>query len=138
MVTTLDVNPNRLIKNVAEKLEKEGLEKPKFVGIVKTGCHAERPPEQANFWYMRLASLLRQAYVRGRIGVNRLKRHYGGRKGHRVKPSHFRPSGGSTVRKGMQVLEKAGYVAKSQDGKGRILTPKGRKLLDNAAKEVAK
>ncbi len=138
MVTALDVNPNKLIKNVAVKLEKEGLEKPKFVGYVKTGCHAERPPEQANFWYMRLASLLRQAYVRGTVGVNRLRRHYGGRKEHTVKPAHFRPAGGNTIRKGMQVLEKAGYMAKAPDGKGRVLTAKGRKLLDNAAKEVAK
>ncbi|MGB9719812.1 MAG: 30S ribosomal protein S19e [Candidatus Anstonellales archaeon] len=135
MVTALDVSPNKLIKNVAAKLEKEGLEKPKFVGYVKTGCHAERPPEQENFWYIRLASILRQAYVRGRIGVNRLRRHYGGRKSHTVRPEHFRPAGGNTIRKGMQALEKAGYLAKSPDGKGRVLTAKGRRLLDNAAKE---
>lgn len=138
MVTALDVNPNKLIKSVAVSLEKEGLEKPKFIGYVKTGCHAERPPEQANFWYIRLASLLRQAYVRGKIGVNRLRRHYGGRKSHKVRPEHFRPAGGNTVRKGMQVLEKAGYLVKAPDGKGRVLTSKGRKLLDSAAKEVGR
>ncbi|MEM4335784.1 MAG: 30S ribosomal protein S19e [Candidatus Anstonellales archaeon] len=138
MVTALDVNPNKLIKSVAAILEKEGLEKPKFVGHVKTGSHAERPPEQENFWYIRLASLLRQAYVRGKIGTNRLRRHYGGRKRHRVKPEHFRPAGGSIIRKGMQVLEKAGYLTKAPDGKGRVLTAKGRKLLDSAAKGVGK
>ena len=44
-----------------------GIEKPEFINYVKSGAHAERRPEQQNFWYLRLASLLRQAYTTPKI-----------------------------------------------------------------------
>ncbi|MEM3625467.1 MAG: 30S ribosomal protein S19e [Candidatus Bilamarchaeaceae archaeon] len=136
MVTALDVDANALIGKVAEKLKGMNIKKPEFVGIVKSGAHAERPPEQSDFWYIRCASILRQAYVRGVIGTNRLRTHYGGRKNRGVKPQAHRKAGGSTIRKAMQELEKAGLLKKEKFG--RSLSPAGRKLLDNAAKEVAK
>ena len=133
MVTALDIEPNKLIDNVASKLQAMKLEKPEFVGLVKTGAHAERPPYQSNFWFIRCASILRQAYVRDNIGTGKLRTHYGGRKSRGVKPQIHKKAGGSTVRKAMQALEKAGLLQKME--KGRKLTPKGRKLLDEAAKE---
>ena len=133
MVTAFDVEANRLIAKAAEKLREMKIEKPKFVGLVKTGAHASRPPQHENFWYMRCASILRQAYINNEVGVNRLRRHYGGRKGRGVKPEKNAPAGGSTIRKAMQQLEKAGLLMKQKTG--RVLTPKGRKFLDQAAKE---
>lgn len=132
MVNAFDVEPNKLIAKTAEKLKGE-LEKPAFVGLVKTGSHAVRPPQQADFWFVRCASILRHAYVNEVVGVNRLRRHYGGRKRSGVKPEHHRPAGGSTIRKAIQSLEKAGYLMKVKAG--RKLSPKGRKLLDAVAKE---
>ncbi len=137
MVTALDVDTNRLMESVANKLKAMKLEKPAFVGLVKTGSQKDRPPEQADFWYVRCASIMRHAYVRGAVGTNRLRRHYGGRKIRGVRPEHHRPSGGSTIRKAMQQLEKAGLLAKQKTG-GRKLTAKGQALLDKAAKEVAR
>jgi len=134
MVSCLDVDPNKLIGNVAKKLEELGIEKPVFVGIAKTGAHAQRPPSQENFWYLRCASVMRQIYINSNVGTNRLRRHYGGRKTRGVKPERHYPAGGSTIRKAMQSLEKAGLVKK--DKKGRILSPNGRKLLDQTAKEI--
>lgn len=134
MVTALDVEAGTLIGKVAEKLEHMKISKPAFAGLVKSGSHAERPPEQENFWYLRCASILRQAYVHLRIGTQRLRRHYGGKKRHTVAPAHARPAGGSSIRKAFQALEKHGLMQKTP--KGRILTPAGRKLLDGAAREV--
>jgi len=134
MVTALDVDANKLIEKVASKLKAMDLPKPAFVGLVKTGSHLERPPESPDFWYFRCASLLRQAYVNNVIGTNRLRRHYGGKKSRGVKPQHNRVAGGSTIRKGMQALEKAGLLTKLKIG--RTLSPKGRKLLDGVAKDV--
>ncbi len=136
MVTAYDVDPNKLIEKVAEKLKGEKLAKPAFVGIVKSGAHAKRPPDSDNFWYVRCASILRQAYVNENVGTGRLRRHYGGRKTRGVKPERHAPAGGSTIRKAMQELEKAGLLEKGKT-KGRIISAKGRKLLDNAAKEVS-
>lgn len=133
MVTVYDVEPNKLISSAAKKLKDMNIEKPQFVGLVKTGSHAQRPPSEEDFWYVRCASILRQAYVNNIIGVQRLRRHYGGRKRRGVKPQKHAPAGGSTIRKAMQELEKAGLLKKEKEG--RMLTPKGRALLDGVAKE---
>lgn len=135
MVSCLDVDSNKLIENIAKKLEDGGFEKgPEFIRFAKTGSHAERPPTQKNFWYIRCASVLRQAYAKETIGVNRLRRHYGGRKARGVRPEIHRPAGGSAIRKAMQALEKAGYMKKQKVG--RAITGKGKKLLDQTAKEI--
>lgn len=133
MVTAFDVEPNRLIAKAAQKLKEMKIHKPDFVGVVKSGAHASRPPQEDGFWYARCASILRQAYVNGNVGTNRLRRHYGGKKRRGVKPGRHAPAGGSTIRKAMQELEKAGLLAKEKAG--RTLTPKGRKFMDSAAKE---
>lgn len=134
MTTALDVEANKLIEKLASKLKTMGIQKPKFVGLVKTGSHNQRPPESDDFWYFRCASIMRQAYVNNVVGTNRLRRHYGGRKSRGVAPQHRRQAGGSTIRKGMQSLEKAGLLTKLKVG--RTLSPKGRKLMDGVAKEI--
>jgi small subunit ribosomal protein S19e len=133
MVTANDVEPNKLIEKAAMKLKEMKINKPAFVGIVKSGSHASRPPQDDDFWYKRCASILRQAYMNQSVGISRLRRHYGGRKRSGVRPEHHRPAGGSTIRKAMQELEKAGLLTKQKVG--RALSPKGRKFLDAAAKE---
>lgn len=134
MVSALDAEAGLLIGKVAQKLKGMNIPKPAFVGMVKTGSHCERPPEQEDFWYMRCASILRQAYARDAVGTQRLRRHYGGRRRHRVSPEHAQPAGGSTIRKAMQALEKQGLLEKTK--KGRKLTRAGRQLLDSTTKEV--
>ena len=94
MVTVFDVEPTKMIEMTALKLKEMKIDKPEFVGLVKTGSHNERPPSDENFWYKRCASILRQAYVNGVVGVERLRRHYGGRKRRGVRPEHHRPAGG--------------------------------------------
>jgi len=133
MVTVYDVEPNKLIRKTAEKLKAMNIPKPAFVGLVKSGAHVERPPHSEDFWYVRCASVLRQIYVNNTAGVNKLRRHYGGRKRRGMRPQKHAPAGGSTIRKAMQELEKAGLLAKGKAG--RTLSAKGRKLLDEAAKE---
>lgn len=133
MVTALDIKPMALINKLKEKL-KEEIKMPEYVKYVKSGAHAERVTEQKDFWYIRCASILYQIYRRHSVGVNRLRRHYGGRKIRGVKPEKHYPASGSIIRRAMFALEKAGYVKKTE--KGRELTPKGQKLLDNYAKEI--
>ncbi len=134
MVTAYDVETETLIKAVAEKLKQE-VEKPEWVNYVKSGAHTQRLPEQEDFWYIRCASLMWQIYRKERVGVSRLRRHYGGRKNRGVKPEKFVPAGGALIRRPLQLLEKLGYV-KSVQRKGRVLTSKAKKLLNNTAKEL--
>ena len=135
MVTVYDVVPSRLIKKAAEKLRGMGIPQPAWIGSVKSGAHRSRLPQQKDFWYIRLAALLRNAYVNGNVGVGRLRTHFGGRKIRGVKPEERRKAGGSIIRKGLQALEAAGLIVKKK--KGREISAAGRKLLDAAAKESA-
>lgn len=135
MVTAYDVETNKLITKVAEKLKSQNIGKPAFIGIVKTGAQATRPPEQEDFWYLKCASILWQAYKQSNIGTGKLRKHYGGRKKMGTRPERHVLAGGSTIRKAMQEMEKAGLLAKGKTG--RVLTAKARKILDNSAKEVS-
>jgi small subunit ribosomal protein S19e len=136
MTTVLDIKANRLIAKVAGKLKAEKMvSPPKWMAFVKTGSHAERAPESPDFWYVRCASLLRRLYVKGPIGVSRLREKYGGRKHHTAAVAHFRKAGGSIIRKALQQLETAGLVSKVP--KGRAISKKGVALLDGAARGVA-
>lgn len=135
MVTVYDVTPNKLVAKVAEKLKGMGIPQPSYIGTVKSGAHAERMPQQKDFWYIRLAALLRNSYVHGNVGVGTLRTHFGGKKTRGVKPERKVRAGGSIIRKGMQALEKAGLMTKKK--KGRELSAAGKKLLDASAKEAS-
>ncbi|MBI4019795.1 MAG: 40S ribosomal protein S19, partial [Candidatus Aenigmarchaeota archaeon] len=105
--------------------------------FVKTGVSRERPPTQANWWWIRAAALLRRVYLDQQIGVSHLRKKFGGRKNRGHKPEHKYPASGKIIRKILQQLEAAGYV-KAEKGKGRSITPKGQQFLDRTAKSVKK
>ena len=139
MPTPYDVPAWPLIRKLADYI-KENINEvspPPWAYFVKTGSHNERPPEQEDFWYIRSASLLRKLYLHGVIGIERLRSEYGGRTRHKMRPEHFRKAGGSIIRKILQQLEKAGLVATIK-GRGRVLTKRGKELLENISAEVKK
>jgi small subunit ribosomal protein S19e len=105
--------------------------------VAKTGSHVEKQPQNQYWWYTRSASILRKVYVHGPIGLEKLRADYGGRKGFTVRPNHASKAGGSNVRKSLQQLEAAGLVEKASI-KGRIMSPKGRKLLKDVAEDLQK
>ena len=137
MVNALEVPADLLIKRVAEKLKQyEQIKPPVWAYFAKTGVHKEKPPEDPDWWYKRAASILRKLYKSGDpIGVGTFRTIYGGRQNRGSAPEHFRKGSGSIPRKILQQLEQAGLVEK-RPGRGRVLSPQGRSLLDKAAKEV--
>jgi small subunit ribosomal protein S19e len=138
MVRVHDVPADKLIKAVAEHLKRvPELEPPQWAGFVKTGSHAERPPQQADWWFTRAASLLRKIYLQGPVGLQQLESAYGGSKALAYYPKHHRDAGGSIIRVALKQMEQAELVTK-QGNKGRILTPKGVALLDKVSKDVFK
>ncbi len=134
MVTVYDVDAMALVLASAKKLEEAGLPAPAWVGTVKSGPHRQRLPQDPKFWYVRCASLLRQAYINSPIGVSSLRTHYGARKMRGVRPEKHRKSGGNMIRKGLQALEKAGFITKKKVG--RCISPKGQALLDAVANGI--
>ena len=137
MVTARDVPADRLIAKLAARLKNiEQLKPPDWAAFVKTGVFKEKPPSDPDWWYVRAASLLRKLYLAdGPVGVGTLRTVYGGRKRNGVAPAHFAKGSGSILRRMLQQLEQAGLV--KMTGRGRVLSPKGRSLIDQVAKEIA-
>jgi small subunit ribosomal protein S19e len=69
--------------------------------------------------------------------LEKLRSDYGGRKGFRVTPDHASKAGGNNIRKILQQLEKAELV-QTVVPKGRKMSPKGRKLLQEVADDLHK
>src|SRR3989344_2656245 len=139
MTTMYDVDPQELILKTAEDLKKiPEIKAPLWAAFVKTGMHKERPPVDEDWWYFRSASVLRNIYRFGPVGVSKLRTKYGGKKNRGVKKEHFYKGSGSILRKSLQQLEKAGFVKFADKGvhKGRIITPKGQSFLDKAASQM--
>lgn len=136
MTTVYDVPANAVIDAAAKALRKvDAVAPPEWAAFVKTGIHREKPPVEADWWYLRVAAVLRKVYVDGPIGTERLREHFGGFRDRGSKPNHAVKGSGSVARKALQQLETAGLVQNVQS-QGRVVTPAGRKLLDNAAHEI--
>lgn len=118
---------------LAEALKKlPEFEKPDWIAFVKTGPNKVRPNIDADFWYRRAASILRQIYVKKIVGVQRLRTRYGGRKDLGSQPPRFIKAGGKIIRTLLQQSEKAGLVETVKGLKpGRKLTEKGIKFLES-------
>ncbi len=137
MVTAREVDTQELLENLKEKMKQmKEIEPPEWSNYVKTGMNRERPPQQEDWWYIRSASVLRKIYIYGPVGTQRLRRMFGGKKNNGHKPEHFYPGGGSIIRKILQQLDSAGLVKTKK--RGRTISPKGQKLLDNTAYELVK
>jgi small subunit ribosomal protein S19e len=135
LVSVNDVPSSKLIGVLAEQIKGlPGFTPPEWSRWVKTGSHAERPPADSGWWFTRAASLMRKLYLHGPIGLTDLERAYGGNKALAYFPKHHRDAGGSSIRKVLQQLEQAELVSKTP--KGRILSPKGRALLDKASRQL--
>ena len=106
---------------------------PEWSFFVKTGVAKTKPSQEPDFWFKRAASILRQAYIRNVVGVNRLKTRYGSKKNRGYKPERFRKASGKMIRVMLQQAEAAGLLEKyNESGKraGRKLTKKGKEFLE--------
>ncbi len=136
MTTVYDVPADPLIREVASKLKQEGaIQPPAWAPFVTTGIHAEKPPVEKDWWHTRAAAVLRKVYVLGPVGTERLRAEFGGSRDRGAKPNRAKKGSGSVIRESLQQLEAAGLV-QSVSGEGRVVSAKGRKLLDNTAHSV--
>ncbi|MHC1635905.1 MAG: 30S ribosomal protein S19e [Candidatus Methanospirareceae archaeon] len=135
MTTVYDVPADKLVKLAAEKLKKnKAIYPPRYSFYAKKGVNTELPPMNPDWWWIRCSSILRQLYIKGPLGVARLRTYYGGRQRRGVKPERFRKGSGKIIRDALMQLERAGYVSKTK--RGRKLSPKGQSFLDSVAHEI--
>jgi len=129
-----EMNANEYNSKLAVALKQiEEFKAPEWIAFVKTGVSKTRPPQEDDFWYKRVASILRQIYVRRVVGVNRLKTRYGGKQNRGMKPEKFRKASGKMIRLILQQAEAAGLLEKSSEAgqrAGRRLTDKGKELME--------
>ena len=119
------------LKNVPE------FEQPEWSFFVKSSPSKERPIDDEDFWYKRAASILRQVYLRGFVGVNRLRTKYGSKKNRGYAPEKFMKAGKKIIRVILQQSDRVGFTeifipakgVKSQKP-GRRLTEKGKEFLE--------
>ncbi|AOL16034.1 30S ribosomal protein S19e [Sulfolobus sp. A20] len=140
MITAEMVPYDILIKRLASYIKEnvKTVSPPEWAIFAKTASFKERVPDNPEeWWYVRAASLLRKVYVNGSVGIEKSKIIYGGSKRRGTKPERSVRAPGHANRLILQQLEKAGLVQKVKN-KGRVLTPRGRALLDKIAYEIFK
>lgn len=137
MPTPYDVPPSALIEKLAKHLKQEvdEINPPAWAPFAKTGIHTQRAPTNPDWWFVRCASVLRKIYLKGPIGIEKLRSEYGGRIDRGAKPEHARKGSGAIVRKATQQLQTAGLV-KQLRNEGKIVTNEGRRLLDRLSTEL--
>ena len=137
MAKVHDVPADMLIKKLSEILKSEDINTPAWISFVKTGVHADKPPQKVDWWYTRCASILRKIYLNGPISIADMRSIYGGGKARGYGIASHRYAGGAIIRNAVHGLEKLGYVEKVEK-KGRIVTKQGMKKLDNLSTEILK
>jgi len=132
-----DIKADEYNKKLAEALKKiPEFDIPEWAYFIKTGISKSRPPYEEDWWYKRAASILRQVYRKGVVGVNKLRTRYGSRKGRGSRPERFRKSSGKIIRVILQQAEKAGFLTKAEGKKkGRQLTKQGLEFLNKIGEE---
>ena len=137
MAKVYDVPADIFVSKLAEILKNEDIPAPEWSVFVKTGTHAEKPPQNSDWWHVRCASILRKIYLHGPASVNELRSMYGGGRPVGYGAAHHKDASGAIIRNAIHGLEKLGYVQKIEK-KGRILTKQGTQKLDRLATEILK
>lgn len=138
MVTAQMVPSKLLIEAISEELKSKDkiFQPPKWANFVKLSVAQENAPEQRkDWWFIRVASVLRKIYLHGPMGVMHLRKMYGGRLNRGSKPEKTARGSGAIVRHAIHQLEKGGYVSLVA-GEGRVVTPAGRSFVDSMAYKV--
>ena len=137
MAKVYDVPADVLISRLTDILKNEDIPAPSWISFVKSGAHADKPPQDREWWHTRCASILRKIYVHGPIGVNELRKEYGGSKPVGYGASNHKDAGGAIIRNAIHGLEKLGYIEKVEK-KGRVVSKQGMQKLDRLATEILK
>ena len=135
MAKVYDVPANALISKLAEVLKTEDIPAPSWSLFVKTGAHADKPPQNPEWWHTRCASILRKIYLQGPITVNELRSIYGGGKPSGYGTARHRDASGAIIRNAIHGLEKLGYLEQVEK-KGRVVSRQGMQKLDKLATEI--
>ncbi len=131
------VQPEKIIEILAGKLkEYPEISPPEGSEFWKTAFFKELAPiDSENFWYIRCASILRKVKKFGPIGVNKLRKYYGGKNRKGKGLHHSAKASGKIIRVALQQLGKANLV-EMKEKNGRVLSTEGTSLIERTAYEI--
>ena len=136
MAKVYDVPADKLISKLTEVLKTEEIPAPSWIMFVKSGAHADKPPQRSDWWHTRCTSILRKIYLHGPLSVNDLRTIYGdGRRNMYYGARHHKDASGAVIRNAIHGLEKLGYLEKVAK-KGSVLTRQGMQKLDKLSTEI--
>ena len=136
MAKIYDVPADKLLLKLSEVLKTEDIPAPSWAVFVKTGAHADKPPQKSDWWYTRCASILRKIYLHGPLTVNDLRTIYGdGKRNMYYGARHHKDASGAVIRNAIHGLEKLGYLEKVEK-KGSVVTRQGMQKLDKLSTEI--
>ena len=131
------VEPQKLIEVIGEKLkEYPEISPPEGSEFWKTAFYKELAPQDfENFWYLRCASLLRKVKKFGPIGVNKLRKFYGGRNRKGSGLNHSARGSGKIIRVALQQLENAKLIDNIEK-EGRVVSSEGTSFLERISYDI--
>ena len=137
-ITPREIHSDLFIETLASKLKNMNeFKMPEWAMFVKTGAAKVKPPERNDWWHIRAASILRSIYMRGIVGVSKLRTKYGSRKKRGARPEKFYKASGKLIRTVLQQATKVGFVEHIKENKaGRRITKKGKEFLESLAVEL--
>ena len=126
MTSVFELNSQEYNLKLAEALKSiPEFKQPEWSLFVKSGTAKERPIDDEDFWYKRSASILRQIYKKGVVGVNRLRTKYGSKKNRGARPEKFFKASGATMVASQPRVWLAGSIQKPfwlhQGSRSRLL-----------------
>ena len=121
----------------AAYLKRSGkIEIPEWTDYCKTATHKDLSPYDADWYYIRAASMARKIYLRGTIGVGMFKRIYGGNGRRGVRGRRFNTSSGSVARTILRNLVNIGVLEEDEDTGMKSLSREGQRDLDRIASSI--
>ncbi|KAL0216005.1 hypothetical protein P9112_008189 [Eukaryota sp. TZLM1-RC] len=136
-ITLKDVDSAHFIKAYAQQLKaSDTIKAPEWVDLVKTASFKELAPTDADWFFIRAASMARKVYLCPGMGVGKFRQVYGGNGRRGARPRHFMLSSGAVARNILKQLQSAGIVELNPEG-GRQITSKGQREIDQIALRVA-
>ncbi|KAF0852993.1 40S small subunit ribosomal protein eS19 (rpS19) [Andalucia godoyi] len=137
-VTVKDVDAQKFIAAYAAHLKKSGkLEVPKWADLVKTATQKQHGPYDADWFFVRCASIARRIYLQPGLGIKSLNAKYGGAEKIGFHPNRFHAASGSVNRAAIHALEKLKVIEKHGVA-GRKVSRDGQKDVDRIAVQIAK
>ncbi len=131
--TVRDVPANKWIKAMAAQFKREGkILVPTCTDFLKTSHGRERAPQNHDWYYYRVASVLRHIYLRPGTGYGGMSKSFGNKKNKGSKPEATVRAATGPIHWACKSLEGLKLITKGK-GKGRVLTRTGRKTADSVA-----